>query len=231
MPISQWRVLRPTGPHAASLEDTLPELRAGMGETDLADPEFQMGNGCLSDQLVGQYMAHVTGLGYLLSRENIRSALQSLYRHNFRRDLHSHWNNMRTYALGDEGGLLMASWPRGDRPRVPFPYWGEIMTGFEYQAAVHMIYEGMIDEGLEVIDAIRRRFDGLRRNPWNEHEAGHHYARAMASWAAIPALSGLRYSAVSKRLELAPRWRPQAFQCIWTAEFRLGHGSTEDRRE
>ena len=199
------------------LEDTLPELRAGMGETDLADPDFQVGNGCLIDQLVGQFVAHVAGLGYLLSRENIRVALQSLYRYNFRRDLHSHWNNMRTYALGDEAGLLMASWPRGDRPRVPFPYWGEVMTGFEYQAAIHMIYEGMINEGLEVIEAIRRRFDGLRRNPWNENEAGHHYARALASWAAIPALSGFCYSAVSRRLELTPRWRPQAFQCIWSA--------------
>ncbi len=201
----------------ASLEETLPELRAGMGETNLADPEFQMGNGCLVDQLVGQYMAHVTGLGYLLSPDNIGTALRSLYLHNFRRDLSGHWNNMRTYALGEEAGLLMASWPGGDRPRVPFPYWGEIMTGFEYQAAVHMIFEGMIDEGLEVISAVRRRFDGKRRNPWNEHEAGHHYARAMASWAAIPALSGLRYSAVSKRLELAPRWRSEAFRSIWTA--------------
>ncbi len=201
----------------ASLEETLPELRAGMGETNLAEPEFQMGNGCLVDQLVGQYMAHVAGLGYLLSPDNIRTALRSLYRYNFRRDLRGHWNNMRTYAVGDEAGLLMASWPGGDKPRVPFPYWGEVMTGFEYQAAVHMIYEGMIDEGLEIIGAIRRRFDGQRRNPWNEHEAGHHYARAMASWAAIPALSGLRYSAVSERLELAPRWRSDAFQCIWTA--------------
>ena len=200
----------------SNLDGTLPELRAGMGETNLAGPDFQMGNGCLIDQLVGQYMSHVTGLGYLLSRQNVRTALQSLYRHNFRRGLENHWNNMRTYALGDEAGLLMASWPNGDRPRVPFPYWGEIMTGFEYQAAVHMIFEGMIDEGLEVIKAIRRRFDGLRRNPWNEHEAGHHYARAMASWAAIPALSGFRYSAVTRRVELAPRWRPDAFQCIWT---------------
>ena len=211
----------------ASLEDTMPELRAGMGETNLADPDFQMGDGCLIDQLVGQYMAHVTGLGYLLSREKVRCALQSLYRYNFRRDLHSHWNNMRTYALGDEAGMLMASWPQGDRPNVPFPYWGEIMTGFEYQAAVHMFFEGMIDEGLEVIDAIRRRFDGQRRDPWNEHEAGHHYARALASWAAIPALSGFRYSAVSKRLELAPRWRPQAFSCIWSAG--SGWGTVQQR--
>ncbi|MCY3709855.1 MAG: GH116 family glycosyl-hydrolase [Caldilineaceae bacterium] len=201
----------------SSLEDTLPELRAGMGETNLVDPDFQMGKGCLIDQLVGQYMAHVTGLGYLLSRDNVRTALRSLYCYNFRRDLGGHWNNMRTYALGDEAGLVMASWPGGDRPSVPFPYWGEIMSGFEYQAAVHMIYEGMIDEGLEVISAIRRRFDGRRRNPWNEHEAGHHYARAMASWAAILALSGLRYTAVSRRLELAPRRRPEDYRSIWTA--------------
>ena len=201
----------------ASLDETLPELRAGLGETNLADPDFQMGNGCLIDQLVVQYMAHVVGLGHLLDRGNVRTALRSLFRHNFRRTLHSHWNNMRTYALGDEAALLVGSWPHGDRPRVPFPYWAEVMTGFEYQAAVHMIYEGLIEEGLEIIAAIRRRFDGERRNPWNEPEAGHHYARAMASWAAIPALSGFHYSAVSRRLQLAPRWRPQAFQCIWTA--------------
>ena len=201
----------------ASLDETLPELRAGLGETNLTDPDFQMGTCCLIDQLVGQYMAHVVGLGHLLDRENVRTALRSLYRYNFRRNLHSHWNNMRTYALGDEAALLVGSWPHGDRPRVPFPYWAEVMTGFEYQAAAHMICEGLIEEELEIIAAIRRRFDGERRNPWNEPEAGHHYARAMASWAAIPALSGFQYSAVSERLELAPRWRPYDFQCVWTA--------------
>ena len=160
----------------ASLDETLSELRAGLGETNLTDPNFQMGTCCLIDQLVGQYMAHVVGLGHLLDRENVRTALRSLYRYNFRRNLHSHWNNMRTYALSDEAALLVGSWPHGDRPRVPFPYWAEVMTGFEYQAAAHMICEGLIEEGLEIIAAIRRRFDGERRNPWNEPEAGHHYA-------------------------------------------------------
>ena len=116
----------------ASLDETLPELRAGLGETNLADPDFQLGNGCLIDQLVGQHMAHVVGLGHLLDRGNVRTALRSLFRHNFRRTLHSPWNNMRTYALGDEAALLVGSWPHGDRPRVPFPYWAEVMTGFEY---------------------------------------------------------------------------------------------------
>ena len=90
-----------------------------------------------------------------------------------------------------------------------------------------MIFEGMIDEGLEVIDAIRSALRRPTAQPWNEHEAGHHYARALASWAAIPALSGFRHAAVSGRLELAPRWRPQAFTCIWTAG--SGWGTVQQR--
>jgi hypothetical protein len=122
---------------------------------------------------------------------------------------------MRTYALADESALLICSWPHGDRPKVPFPYFTEVMTGFEYQAAAHMIYEGLVDEGLTVVEAIRRRFDGERRNPWNEQECGHHYARAMAAWAVPLALSGFHYSAVSKQLTLAPRWNPESFQSFW----------------
>jgi uncharacterized protein (DUF608 family) len=199
----------------ANLDETRPELRAGMGETDLADPDFQVGSGCLIDQLVGQYMAHVVGLGYLLEPEHIKSALQALFRYNFRPDLYNHWNNMRTYALADESALLICSWPHGDRPKVPFPYFTEVMTGFEYQAAAHMIYEGLVDEGLAVVEAIRRRFDGERRNPWNEQECGHHYARAMAAWAVPLALAGFHYSAVAQRLQLAPRRSPEAFQTFW----------------
>jgi len=198
-----------------SLDETRPELRAGMGQTDLADPDFQLGNGCLIDQLVGQYMAHVVGLRYLLQPEKVKTALQSLFRYNFRRNLYDHWNNMRTFALADESALLVCSWPHDDRPKVPFPYFSEVMTGFEYQAAAHMIYEGLVEEGLTVIDAVRARFDGFRRNPWNEQECGHHYARAMASWAALLALSGFHYSAVSRQLQLAPRWKAEALRCVW----------------
>jgi non-lysosomal glucosylceramidase len=199
----------------ASPDETLPELRAGMGETDLADPDFQVGDGCLVDQLVGQYMAHVVGLGHLLRPENVKVALQSLFRYNFRREFYDHWNVMRTFALEDEGALLICSWPHGGRPKVPFPYFSEVMTGFEYQAAAHMIYEGLVEEGLEIVGAVRARFDGQRRNPWNEQECGHHYVRAMASWAVLLALGGFRYSAVSREVELVPRWKPEAFRCIW----------------
>lgn len=181
-----------------------PGLRIGMGAEELANPPFQLGAACLVDQLVGQYLAHICGLGYLLNRENVRETLRSIYRYNFR-PLQGHFNNMRTYALQDEEAVLMATYPYGERPQIPFPYFAEVMTGFEYTAAVGMLYEGQMEEGLRIIEAVRARHDGRRRNPFDEAECGHHYARAMASWAAILALTGFHYSGVTHTMTFAPR--------------------------
>jgi len=158
-------------------------------------PPFQLGKGCLVDQLVGQYMAHICGLGYLGDKEHMRTTLESIMRYNWRESMTDHFNNMRSYVLGDESCLLMASWPKG-RLEVPFPYFPEAMTGFEYAAAIGMIYEGMEADGLKCIKAIRDRFDGAKRNPFSEPECGHHYARSMASWAAVIALSEFHWSGV-----------------------------------
>jgi uncharacterized protein (DUF608 family) len=174
-----------------------------MGARDVADPSLQLGGGCLVDQLVGQYMAEVCGLGYLIDPEHARATLRAIMRHNFRENLYGHFNHMRTFALNDEAGLLMASYPRGNRPKRPFPYYNEVMTGFEYTAAVHMLYEGQREDGLRVIEAIRARYDGERRSPFDEAECGHHYARAMASWAAVLALTGFRYSGVDRTIRFA----------------------------
>ncbi|MBQ9310987.1 MAG: hypothetical protein IJ222_09060 [Bacteroidales bacterium] len=166
-----------------------------------AIPPYQLGKGCLVDQLVGQYMAHICGLGYLGRKDHIRKTMESVMKYNFVREAGSRFNNMRSYVLGDESALLMASWPKG-RLKVPFPYFAEAMTGFEYCAAVEMIYEGMQDDALTCIEAVRGRFDGQRRNPFDEPECGHHYARSMASWAAVIALGGFNYSGVEKSLSV-----------------------------
>jgi non-lysosomal glucosylceramidase len=162
-------------------------------------PNYQLGNGCLVDQLVGQYMAHICGLGYLASPDNIKTTLKTVMKDNFIEDFSPLFNNMRSYVMGNEAGLIMASWPKG-RLKVPFPYFAESMSGFEYCAAVGMIYEGQTDNGLKCIKAIRDRFDGLKRNPFDEPECGYHYARAMASWSAVLALSGFQYSGVEKSM-------------------------------
>lgn len=203
--------VRPVPPDEKPLEG----LTLGFGG-DAVEPDFQMGEGCLVDQLVGQYMSHVVGLGYLLDPRKVRKTMKSLFRYNFKRSLHNHWNTMRTYALNDESALLICTWPKGNRPQVPFPYFPEVMTGFEYQAAVHMIYEGMIEEGLQVIAAIRARYDGRKRSPWDEAECGHHYARAMASWAAIPALSGFHYRGSERTISFTPRIGRESFTTFWS---------------
>jgi hypothetical protein len=178
-----------------------PSLIVGMGATDLKNPDYQLGKACLVDQLVGQYLAHVCGLGYLVKPENVRTTLSSIMKYNYRPSLQGHFNCLRTFALGDESALLMASYPDG-RPENPFPYFTEVMTGFEYTAAVGMLYEGQTDAGLRCIASIRSRYDGRKRSPYDEAECGHHYGRAMASWGAVLALTGFHYSGVDQSLAL-----------------------------
>ncbi|MBI4475095.1 MAG: glycine cleavage system aminomethyltransferase GcvT [Acidobacteria bacterium] len=136
--------------------------------------------------------------------------------HNFRNPIGGFDNVQRVYALQDEAGLLLCSWPHGNRPALPFVYSDEVWTGIEYQVAAHLIYEGLVDEGLRVVKAARDRHDGVRRNPWNEFECGWHYARALSSWAVLQALSGVRYSAVEKSLTFNPKLKPP-FKCVVAA--------------
>lgn len=157
-------------------------------------PDFQLGQGCLVDQLVGQTFARIVGLGDLADPEKTKKAIESVWRFNEVRDFSRFFNPQRAYALGDEGGLLMASFPRG-RPENPFPYYAEVMTGFEYAAATEMIYRGLTNEALTVVRQVRARHEGARRNPFSEPECGHHYARAMASWGCLLAWTGFYYSA------------------------------------
>lgn len=188
----------------ASRGEVAKGLMAGMGTRDISNPDFQLGEGCLVDQLVGQYMAHICGLGYLADQQNIQTTLRTIMKYNYVEDFSPLFNNMRSYVMGNESGLIMASWPKG-RLKVPFPYFSEAMTGFEYTAAVGMIYENQTEDGLKCIKSIRDRFDGLKRNPFDEPECGHHYARAMASWAAVIALSGFQYSGIGQSMTFTSR--------------------------
>jgi non-lysosomal glucosylceramidase len=197
-----------------------------------SEPRYQYGAGCLSDQLLGQWFCLVAGLGHVLPPDRVRAALEAVYRHNWRAGLDNHESCQRTYALNDEAGLLLCSWPRGGRPAYPFPYADEVWTGIEYQVAAHLIYEGMVDEGLRIVEGVRARHDGVRRNPWDEFECGHHYARAMASWSLLPALSGYDYSAIEARLRFAPRLagRNGEFRCFFTTGEAWGTYSRRQQR-
>jgi uncharacterized protein (DUF608 family) len=200
---------------------------------DMNAYKYQHGEGCLSDQLLGQLHARILGLGDLLPVEHVRQAIGAVFAHNFRRDLSEHANCQRTYALNDEAGLLLCSWPHGGRPRLPFVYSDEVWTGIEYQVAAHLIYEGWVDQGLELVEAVRARHDGVQRNPWDEVECGHHYARAMASWALLPALSGFQCDMGAGTISFAPRvevsTEADVFRCFWSCG--RGWGSYTQRHD
>jgi len=132
-------------------------------------------------------------------------------------------NFMRVYGLNSESGLLICTWPKGNRPKIPFPYCDEIWGGgIEYQVGTHLIYEGLVKEGLAVIKGLRDRYDGEKRNPWNEMECGNHYARSMASWAALLALSGFHYSAPIKMMSFSPRVNADNFSCFFSVDSGWG---------
>jgi non-lysosomal glucosylceramidase len=197
-------------------EQIAPGLREGEGAANTLEPDYQMDEACLVNQLVGQCQAHVAGLGYLLDQAHVRTALKSVYRYNYRPNLSEHVDHRRAFALNNEGGVVVAAYPLGKRMEVPFKGFSEIWTGSEYQLAASLAFEGMTAEALNIVESVRQRFDGERRNPWNEPEAGHHYARAMASWGCFVAWSGFHYSAPERELTLMPRTRRQAFRCFWS---------------
>jgi uncharacterized protein (DUF608 family) len=187
-------------------------------------PKYQYGSGCLSDGIIGGWMAHLYGVATPMDRGKIRSTLAAIHRHNFKRDLSTHANCQRPgYALGSEGGLLLCSWPRGNKPTLPFVYSDEVWTGIEYQVASHLILEDFVEEGLEIVRAVRRRYDGRVRNPWNEYECGSYYARAMASYGLLASLSGFRYSAVERTLWFGPKIKARPFTIFFSSA--TGYGS------
>ncbi len=164
-------------------------------------PKYQYGAGCLSDGILGMWMASVCGLPEIIDSKMVTSHLKAVHKYNLKTTLLDHYNPQRpTYACGEDGGLLLCSWPKGGALSLPFVYSNEVWTGIEYQVASHLMLKGEIEKGLEIVRVCRDRYDGSVRNPFNEYECGHWYARAMASYAMIQALTGIRYDAVDKIL-------------------------------
>ncbi|MBL8218634.1 MAG: hypothetical protein JNL62_05375 [Bryobacterales bacterium] len=186
-------------------------------ERDKRAATWQFGEGCLSDQLLGQWFTELTGLGKLLPQQRIRQCLDAIVRYNFREDFHDTPSGQRIYALNDEKGLLVCSWPQGKRPAVPFGYCDEVWTGVEYQVAAHLFIEGKPEAARKIVRAVRDRHDGRRRNPWDEVECGHHYARALSSWSLLNAISGIQVSIPDKHLRFRPRVAGTSFRTLFTA--------------
>ena len=184
--------------------------------------KYQVGEGCLVDQVLAQWHANLIGLGEIFDPDNVRKAVYSVYKNNFK-SMRDVFNPCRVFSLNDEKGVIICSYPEGRRrPAVPVPYAQETMNGFEYQIAVHLIQEGFIKEGLEIVDAIRSRYDGYRRNPWNEYECGNNYARSMASYSLLLALSGFMFDMVKGMIGFNPVIGDHRFKVFWSLDSGWG---------
>jgi non-lysosomal glucosylceramidase len=184
-------------------------------------PDWQYGDGCLADQMFGQGWAHQVGLGYLYPKETVASTLHSIWKYCWAPDVgpqNAVHKPERWFARPGEAGLFTCTWPKSRHlGRRSTRYRNEIWTGIEYQVAGHMAWEGLLTEALAICRAIHERYHPVRHNPWNEVECGDHYARAMASWGVLLALSGFEHHGPKRRLGFAPRIAPDDFRCAFTA--------------
>ncbi|MFX0076049.1 MAG: GH116 family glycosyl-hydrolase [Candidatus Hermodarchaeota archaeon] len=184
--------------------------------------EFQYGIGCFSDQLIGQWWAFHLGLGYIFPPDRVKKALNSIIKNNFKDSLKGFKQSPREFALPSESGLLVCTWPYGGRPDISTYYTDEVWTGLEYELAALSIYMGDINAGLKLIRAVRERYDGSVRNPWNEVECGDHYIRPMSSWTILHALTGILYSANFSRFTLTPKINSERFKSFFITNSAWG---------
>ena len=155
--------------------------------------------------------------------------MDSILRYNLRENFVGHKQLPRKFACDDEPGLLMCSWPHGDRPKVPTLYSDEIWTGIEYEVAALCLYAGRTDDALKILRSVRQRYNGARRSPWNDVECGDHYARALSSWALLDAAAGYDYDAGTQSLTIAPRLAADDFRAFFVTA--AGWGTASLRRE
>ena len=177
--------------------------------------------GCMTDQLCGQWYANLTGLSPICEKDKVLSALKAILKYNVKFDeglINGSYPKIgkRPALNGDmtypnEVGM---PWNIGSQPDTPW-------TGTEYAFASLLIQEGFIDEGLMIAKNVYERYAkaGLT---WNHLECGGHYYRAMDVWALLMALEGFDYNAAEKRITFTPRVLKDSFKAIFAANGTWG---------
>jgi len=222
----RWRELRRKG---SEFQDS--QLWGGSYYIQIPEtpPASDYNNGCHSDQLLGQWWAHMNGLGYLYPSARVKRACESIYEHNYKPDFAGLEQTPRRYIDDGDGGLYMCTWPGGDRPDPYTLYSVEVWTGVEYSTAGLLIYEGLIDEARAIVKTARARYDGRPRkdlnsgggvcgmgNPYQELECGKFYARAMSAGGLLVASQGLVLDCPAGVLGFKPNWQPEDHRSFFT---------------
>ena len=167
--------------------------------------KYQIGEGCLLDQALGQFHADNIGLGEIFDRNQFKTAILTLYANNVIPSFRDFANPCRIYGMDDESGTIICSYPKGAyEPVTRVPYAEETFHGMEYAFAADLLRIGETAKALKVVKAIRDRYDGAKRNPWSENECGSNYARSLSSYSLLLAYSGFRAQMGEKKIGFAP---------------------------
>jgi non-lysosomal glucosylceramidase len=165
--------------------------------------------GCLTDQLIGQWVSHMSGLGYLSDKDKTRTALQNILKLSFTSDI----------------GLRNCSWPDDKFLHdIPWDIWVDQAntpwTGVELAFASFLIYEGMTDEALKVIHLVDERYRRAGMY-WNHQECGGHYYRAMSAWTILNAYLGLTINQTT--LGFYPQLKTDQYKVLFAVNGACAH--------
>ena len=186
----------------------------------------QIGTGCASDQLLGQWWAHQLDLGWLYPPDRVRTALKNTMRYNFFPSFQGVVREARKYFASDgDGGMMMITWPKGGQPAKTFEHVSHCWAGSEYAVAALLIQSGLAEDGLTIAKAVRDRYDGRQRkewefaaggNPFGEVEWGSYYTRSLSIWSLLTACQGYRYEGPAGAIGFDPVWRPDDHASFFT---------------
>ncbi len=198
------------------------EASAAYWNEEVGQIKYQIGEGSSIDQVLAQWHADILGLGDIFDGEQLSMALSHMMEHNFKPSMRGFANPWRIFSLNDEAGTVICDYPQdAEKPKIPIPYCEETMTGFEYAFSGLLCARGKVEDGARVARAVRERFDGEKRNPWNEFECGSNYARSMASYALIPILSGFSFDMPKGHIGFSP-YKTDNFSAIWSLDSAWG---------
>ena len=209
------------------LDNYTEDARKTYWNDEIGQLKYQIDQGCEIDQVLADWHADLIGLPHIFDQEHRKSALEAIYRYNYR-SMSDYSNPWRIFVCNEEKGVVMCAWPEGtQKPKIPVLYTEECMTGFEYAYACNMLQCGMEDKALEIVKSVRDRYDGEKRNPWAELEAGASYARAMASYAFLLTYSGFKFDLTKHMIGFVPIRNGRYF---WSVAGAWGTVDIEDSK-